>query len=787
MGAGTARLLVLLLSIAAGPALAETFRVRSGEHTDFSRLVVDGLPAGTAWTLGRADEAYELRLAIDTAGFDIGDVFRLIPRTRLQGLDTGAPSSLRLNVAEGNHAAAFETPSGALVIDIRSGPPPAGSRFELPIDPPPAVQTAAPAMVYRPAPAPPPRLDVFWQGGLDSEPDAAPPAPAQMPLAPSLPDPRVAQAEAELMMQLGRAAAQGLVEIDVTPSSKPASSRGGGRTAASAGEPEAEPGAGLAGPADLTGQQNPAGHLAIHAETSMDRALADEVELFGVTSNGEECLPDSVVDLASWGDARTFSEQLSDAQAGLLGEFDQPDPVAVERLVKLYLYHGFGAEARATAAAFGLPAARSDLLMTLAQILDDGHARAPGALAGMADCDGSVALWATLAEARVPPGATVDHGAVLRAFSGLPLHLRRTLGPGLVDRFVEAGAPDTARAVRDAILRAPGDHGPGLQMIDARLDLAQGDGAAAEAELAAVVEGDGPMGPEALILLIENHLRDGRPVPAALTESAGALAFEHRDAELGAALSRAHLLGLASVGQFAEASAELVRAGSRWSAEERRAVGRELLESLAAWPDDAEFLARFLADRDLFDRADPPVDLRLSVARRLLENGFAAEARQALGSGGRSVAEGRMIAAGAALQEGDAGTALALLSGMVGAEPARLQAEAHRLAGDHAAAAEAYRRAGLPEFEAAEHWRAGNWDAVRSSGTGPQRAVLAIAPAQDAGAAQVPGAEEPASLAAGRALLAASRSARNAWTTLLAEPGPPAPGGAEAAPSSSGS
>lgn len=823
-GAALARLAALLLALFAAPATAETFRLRSGEHADFSRLVLDDFPAGASWTLGRSGAEYELRLAAPDAAFDVAGVYRLIPKTRLLAVEDVGGSRLRLRVAASHHATAFVTPAGALVIDIRAGPAPAGSRFEQSLAPPAATGPEPQSAGYRPAPRPPPRLELFWPGGIAPKAGEAQAPAVATPLAPSLPDPRVVQAEADLMMQLGRAAAQGLIEIDlpdpraliVPPAAPPPpdeAAAGPGPAAGAASEQAPPAPEASTAPAGLAAQ-DPAGHLAIRAETSIDRAMADEIQISGVTSEGEACLPESAVDIAAWGDERAFSEQLADAQTALLGEFDQPDPAAVERLVKLYLYHGFGAEARASAAAFGLEGGNAEVLLTLAQILDDGHARQPGPLAGMTDCDTAAALWAVLADPRIAPGATVDHGAVLRSFSALPLHLRRALGPGLVERFIEAGAPDTARAIRDAILRAAGDHGPGMQMIDARLGLAQGDGAAAETALGAVVAEDGALGPEALILLIDNHLAEGRPVPPPLTETAAALAFEYQEAALGPALARAHVLGLASTGAFAAASEELARAGPVWAPEARRDLARELARMLTDWPEDAVFLARYLADRELFDRADPPVDLRLDVARRLLDSGFAAEARQALGPA-RTVAEGRMLAARAALIERDSGQALALLAGMVGAEAAALQAEALGMAGDHAAAAGAYRRAGLPERAAAEEWRAGNWEAVRGSGSAPQRAVLALdlPEAGVGGAASGEGASgpepagpettgpevlarfspgDPASLAGGQALLEASRAARDAWSALLAAPGagagePSEPAAGPVAPAGSGS
>ncbi|AMY68036.1 hypothetical protein [Frigidibacter mobilis] len=425
-GAWLVRLMAVLLSVLAAPASAETFRLRSGEHADFSRLVLDGLPADVSWALGRAGSEYELRLALEGAAFDAGQVYRLIPRSRLLAVEDVGGAALRLRVAANHHAIAFRTGSGALVIDIRAGPPPAGSRFEQALDQQ-GAPTPAPAVEgvgYRPVVEPSPRLEVFWRGGLGAAADSAPSAPplpsaSTLPLAPTLPDPRVVQAEADLMLQLSRAAAQGLVEIDVPDPRRPIgpTTPGAPDTSAAAAEAETQPATEQAGvpPPEMSqagppGEPAPAGHFAIHAETSIDRAMANTIERPAVTSAGETCLPNAAVDLAAWGDARPFSEQLADAQVSLLGEFDRPDPTAVERLVKLYLYHGFGAEARASAAAFGLQGDSANLLLTLAQILDDGHARAPGPLAGMADCDTAVALWAVLAEPRIAPGATVNHG-----------------------------------------------------------------------------------------------------------------------------------------------------------------------------------------------------------------------------------------------------------------------------------------------------------------------------------------------------------------------------------------
>ena len=46
-----------IMTISAGGAAAETARVYSGEHADFTRLVIE-LPAQGDWTLGRTPMGY---------------------------------------------------------------------------------------------------------------------------------------------------------------------------------------------------------------------------------------------------------------------------------------------------------------------------------------------------------------------------------------------------------------------------------------------------------------------------------------------------------------------------------------------------------------------------------------------------------------------------------------------------------------------------------------------------------------------------------------------------------
>ncbi|MCR9149184.1 MAG: hypothetical protein NXH83_03350 [Rhodobacteraceae bacterium] len=892
--------LCAFLSLAALPATAETAAIRSGEHTDHSRIVVEpGEP--TSWVLGRSESGYVLRF--DRAGidFDTADVFRLIPRTRLSALAPAGDSALALTVAPGHHARAFETPRG-VAIDIYTGPAPADSPFEAPlpapgtataaqapvqapaalastvptqaaaaplvgpasapaqpatdpsamperarISPPsrppviaalasaaaairgePALAAPAPATMPTPRPrpepvatvaqppqpapvgepetapatapapqtviaqrpartpvAPDPLLDLYWRSTLAPETAAAAPSPAPAPVAeaaqipapepaaapqtlPITVNPRVAEAETELLRQLSRAASQGLVRADV-PELRPTA-------------PETEMATGTTAEEEApaaTAEDRLADHLNIHSNTSIDRELAGVRGNGPVTAEGRECLPDSALAVSDWADERPMLLQLSELRTGLLGEFDRPSPEAVEALVKLYLHFGFGAEARTSIEAFGDNGRLDDVYLDIAAILDFGHGDPGGRLATMIDCDTSATLWGLLAREDVGPADTVNEEAALRAFSALPLHLRRTLGELLAERFLQIGEPGRARAVRDAILRAPGEHGIAISMIDARLELTRGDGRAAEPLLEEVARANGPQATEAVILYIDSRLRDGLPVDRGMVTNAGALAFESKGAPEAPALERAHVLGLASNGDFAEAFAALARWRKDGLHPLQATVKDELFAMLAAPEASGLFLTHYFANRDLIRPEEASADLRLALSERLLSFGLTDEARRMRGNDASRTETGRLFLARAALADYDGAEALRQIDGFDGTEARRLRADALRLLGLHHEAVEAYLASGAPAQAGQEAWRAGDWEEVAELDDGLRReAVTAfglvpgvtpppLAPPAEPG----PDGEPPGPLAQNRALLEESRAARAMIDALLADAG----------------
>lgn len=716
------------LICAAGTAQAQQVTVRSGEHDGFSRLVFM-LPPGTDWQLSEGVGALTLRTPGESFGYDTAGVFRLIPRTRITGVAPQA-EGLRIATAPGTVHEAFQLASGAVVLDILDAP-------ALPM----------PASGPRAATSTPLRLDhleTYWRNRAIPAPARAEPtgAGAQRPgFAPS--DPRVREAETELLAQLSRAASQGVISAFVAP--------------------KAEAPAPL--PPDAAPPEGAAPHLAIESQTVFDRDMLGNGPAPQLLANGLRCLPDRLFAVESWVSDAPAGVQIATARQGLVGEFDRPDTAAVERLAHTYLGLGFGTEARATLRGFGLGTPSAGAIAYVAAVLDDLPVP-DSPISRMAACHGKVALWALLGRDDAE-GEAPNLAAVRRSFSALPLPIRKIVGPELVRRLLALGADSDAREIGSMLARgvAPGD--PALGLIDARIDIARGEPAQAEPVLAGMIDRNSADAAQALVLLIDSRIARGEPVDAANIELATSLARELRGSPEGARLLRAQILGEGSVGRFSEAFAAL----DAWPAQDtptlRQETRRSLWELLAKVPDDPLFLGQLLARQDQVPE-DLPNLVRLRMADRLTAAGLTGPVRDLLGGPLGRTPDGRVALAAAAIAERDGPAALSYLDTLDGSRATALKARAHALLNEHAIAQAVFATAGDLPNATAEAWRGGDWSFVAANGSEAEKALVRLYDLT----AEEPTAPPPSpadGVAGFKDLIARSQAEREALTRLLAD------------------
>ncbi|MEN9410588.1 MAG: hypothetical protein RL216_2562 [Pseudomonadota bacterium] len=583
------RLLVLLALIGALPAHAQTLRVGSGEHGSFTRLVMP-IPPGGDWQLQRSPRGYVLTLSGTDQRFDLSRAYARIDRDRISDLQSGTAGELSIMVACACHAIPFEFRSDMLVIDIRDGAPPAGSTFERA----PSGERLPPLRDVAenlPAPRPNPRFGLpealDWTAEwLNQRNEKSGPTARAEPLPALSLDSE--DLRATLLLELSRAAADGMIE----PAEK------------------------LPPPADDNGRSTSVPeNMRVGDPLATRSGLRDETSL---TELGETCPPDDSLAIETWGDGRPAPIQLAESSASILGEFDIADPEAVRKSVRMHLHLGFGAEALQLLTLHPLGGADDPLLRSVARMID-GLTDPSGPFPDLAACDNPAALWAALSDPpRLP--AALNRAAALRAFSALPPHLRRHLGPTLAEAFLAADDIPSATTVADAILRLPGPPDDRTAILSARLALLSGGRTLAEDRLQTILSDPGPDQAAALVALIDLHAAEARPIAPDILPSLAAYRTESAGTFSEPTLQRAVILASALSGDFSSAFAEAASMPSvlpdLWRLLGSAADEALLLHAIGASPDDAR------------------PESRTIISGRLAALGFPEEARRWSGIAG---------------------------------------------------------------------------------------------------------------------------------------------------------
>lgn len=661
--------LALIICFLAGAAQAQVARVLTGEHEDFTRVVVN-IPAGADWQLGRTDLGYGLRVP-GVAGYDLSGFFDLIPQDRIRSVSEDPRNSqMTLEVVCPCTADAYLFRPTFLVIDISDGLPGPEAAFEAALNPPVLPEPRAPALPLialreitgrdiitpeppRPGPVPGP-FDVTGNTLLPlviprQNTAAAPVAAA----APNRPAPAEATASAEEPAEAADTAARlAALEAAIVTGLAQGLTEGALESARNlpddpADDALAELNAALAGLA-LPG---------ITARTGADPLAQPDRAPPALAQDGRACLPDAYFNVADWGADEGFFDQINAARRALLGEFDRPDEEAVTALARLYVYFGFGREARQVLTLDGLRGQERRYLDALARIMD----RDPlpdGLFAAQVSCPGPVALWAMMADETPPFDATVDRVAVLRQFKLLPQRLQVHLGPRLSNKFILIGDTDAALQVLDTAQSQP-DPSIEVALADATLSEALGAPEAAIATVTSIAREDPRATPAAMTRFFEDGIEAGVQFTDADFLTADSLRFETTGTPEATALAAAQARAYLAMGRFDASDALITETADNLSPEVSASLTGALVSAATTQMTDGRFL-EFIWSRDI---SALPASLQTPVAARLTDLGFPARAEGFLTAPATAadLTAQRFEQARAALAQGAVEAALAFL------------------------------------------------------------------------------------------------------------------------------
>ncbi|AVW92706.1 hypothetical protein [Celeribacter baekdonensis] len=716
------RVFTVILAIFICPLMlrAESVALLSGEHADFSRIVLQ-FPTVVDWEFGRQGDSYAFRVSEKDIEFDARAVFDKIPRTRITAIST-EPSSFVIRVSDAVHADAFELREGRIVIDIKDGAPRSASKFERPF---PAVETnqvmendnllplTRAVETNETMQTPMPSLAevnvaepllisgdgrdnfrgvqedvigqdigqdglefpiVFGGGQAGGDRFASPPLSTMETYEKNTEkrNQRVDELQLQLLEQVGRAVSQGLLEADVTPTETIV------EEAQSHAQTEEQQGQIKAPEAEVEDTKADRSHILI--QSSIDREQLRPDDSTRRDENGNICLENTLVAIENWGDPLDQGLQLPMFRAGAIGEFDTPDPEGVKRLARYYLFLTFGVEAKSVLTNFGVTVEGHDILWAISDIMDHGYASNPGRLDQQFRCDGEVAFWSVMSKKHLNAWEEYNKNSILSTFSALPLHIRRHLGPILSERFLEINDETSAKNIQNAIARAEGEHGDAYDLLDAELQLADGGTEKAVSTFEDIVRQDGPMAAEALVRLIETKAISGEAIDRKFAENAEAMAVEYRGSADGEALQNAAILARIYSGDADVALRRVLdrETGSGADKTTLDVLMSAALEELASKSDEMTFSKVVIGNLNKISNAPITDSSRLNTSERLIDMGFFDAALEMMTRyNGEGDEEAKLILARAFLGTGEPDAALRYASQVPGEEARGIEAKAY--------------------------------------------------------------------------------------------------------------
>jgi hypothetical protein len=541
---------------------ASAANIRSGEHADFSRLVVQ-FDDTFDWSFGRTDTGYMLRSRGLDAAIDTSRIFDLIPRDRIVRVDLNrAAGELRLEVSCPCHGDAFEIRAGRVVIDIKDGPAPASSPFE-------QVLTQD-----EPGSTPGPDVDDVATGATV---EPVKPREAAPVIAPPF---DTADFKMELVAGLSRAMTQGLVSPgfsleQLARSPEPAPSEQPGETA-----PE------------VVAQDPPMASVGSNALTQVE---LDRLERF---------LADPVAELSRCARFRDLDFALDDEnpidviqaqRARLYDPVGRLSEAVAFDLAVAYLSMGFGAEALEILNVVDQSDPRTPVFKAIGAILEQQPIRDENPFWGQIECRGGYVIWEILSR-DTPSRLDAEHlRGIQLHFLELPKELRRRIGPDLGVKLAEAGYLEVAQVIRNSLVRAETQEFLGLRSLDASMALETGDPAGAIRNLEDIVLQNGPEAPDALLDLFASYTENGVVAPDQFRNLLSSYRFELQGSPLGRSLALLEIELLVRDDNLADAMLAI----SDFESEERRLTDGENGRLLALALDTTSDLifARFALDR----------------------------------------------------------------------------------------------------------------------------------------------------------------------------------------------
>jgi len=697
----TRHLLAVSLIALSSAVSAEAVSFQSGEHEGFTRLVATLPTAETEWQISGQGRTYTITVEGEDLSFDTDDIFKRIPRTRLQKVTTDpASGSVRLDLACDCVVESARFQNRHVIFDIRKGetePQPLPFSFALNL--PQETQKQSADIRYPTWASPTP------VGDFSKPKPTLQPAINQTALGP-VADPglrfdiyardneQVSRIARQVIDQIDRAQDQNLLTGIGDEALEAVPDKSGKHTRWQTAQTGTE-------------QDGPIGEdTHVTTYNALDMAAQEIAAVLAGRNGTSNCIADDRLDIEAWGGSEEFSTELGRLRSELVGEFDLTSSEAMADLAKFYIAQTFGTEALQILR--NIPAEERDpALVSMAQLVEAGTITGVNAFAGQGHCASNAAFWAALSGQPLTGKAAMD--GALTTLTGLPLPLREHLAPFLSNQLVENGHVEEAAMVLNSVQRTSPEQSPEFALAQAAVHAELGEEEEAVEKLEKVASENSSMAPAALVELIAVHTAQNRVVPDETVALVSALAVEHKAGMMGPQLRIAHARARMLSQDFESAFEVIDEIAALDGAVAALAPRSEVSRAVLNNAEDFDVI-RFTVSERLSDPETLEHGTALSLAQRMLDLGFLDQTKRIVQAMRPELSSDdlHLLKARVALAENLPRRAEAELLSVDGAQADALRAQARSKAGDHTAAAEILRAMGDTEKAAFEAWLAGD-------------------------------------------------------------------------------
>lgn len=672
------------IQVLAGNAIANSFRIQTGEHATFTRvaLVFD---TDVDWTAGTLPGGFGVRIEGSDRTTTLDNVFQLIPRDRIQDI-VWRESEQTLFIQSDCECSInpFEDQPGVVVIDVHTGMAPERAEYNDPLprqrrDAVAAEWNFIPLTILQTLPSEPVPFGIFLTERSSNDANIGQAILNDVLLA----------AEAGILAHSSETAHTEEITTIRTEDT-----------------PLAEQSIEILK------------HIALRRpEDNQESQLANSTQSY--------CPDPTMGTVGSWGsDPLSTSPDITLYSSGaILDEHGKLNESEVLSHTKKLLFLGFGAEARAHLDLLPFRDSTSDLLREVSWVLDDKVADQANRLAAATSCSSEWALWAIAAQPVGFDQTNFKPESLVKYFQNLPIHLLEIIGPKFVRNLRVEVSEETAYPFFSILERSLGSNHPRIVALRLIFSTKSIDAAQDEAQMASLISRGKETAPDALLSLLASRNGHDELISDDYILLAESFIHELQDSPIATSLTVEIIKSLARASRFSEAANYLEGIRLEKSSMAHDAADFFFRE-LAHLASDSTFLVQ-THSLDIFSFAPTLSSASLRpTADRFLDLDFVAEAARIIELIPPEDDQGKLLRARLHLRKNLPSQALEDLDTLSSQEARLLRAEALQMLNRASASATSFQDLGETDLARSVAWDSQEDDLIRTFGSDPERTLI---------------------------------------------------------------